>query len=671
MMKLKSFCLFLRSSIFDIRPARCAREQISRGTPRPQPALLPFRHKAFRRAGGYSAVRFRTSEHGARKFLFKAIILLIFTLLLLPGQVALAQSSSGAKALLEKADKCTDTLLQAKDKKKLRHKWTECVDAYRDMATRYPQSEEAGRALYQGAKLQESLFGYSGKPQDLDGAIELYRRVVNEHPHHRVADDAQYRIGEIYYHEKNDITQAYLEFLKVEKKFPKGDMRPKAQQMVEKLSGMISKKESQKEIKEANAKAPGLTQVQGIRHWSTPNYTRVVIDLERPVQYEHHLLPENKEQKKPRRLYLDLKSAHVPSDIDSAIPTQNGLLQGARAGQYTKDTVRVVLDINNIEGFKVFPLHDPFRIVIDVRGVEAKEKERAKEKEPEPEKEKEIAKEQGEEKDKEKGTERAKEPKEVAKAEKRKPKRGVAKAKEPDKTVSLARQLGLNVKRIVIDPGHGGKDPGSYIEGQIVEKDITLALAQIVEKKVEEKFDIDVILTRDKDTFIPLEKRTAFANINKADLFISLHINAHKQPEVHGFETYFLNMATDERAVLVAARENATSEKSISDLQSILNDLMLNTKISESSKLAHEVQRGVLGQVKRKYEDTRDLGVKQAPFYVLIGAEMPAILVETGFMTNPVERRRLQNRKYLETLADGIVAGVERYMRSLSKSTRG
>jgi N-acetylmuramoyl-L-alanine amidase len=584
-------------------------------------------------------------------------ILLMLTLLFFTGHEALAQSSPGAKALLEKADRCADTLSQAKDKKKLRHKWIECIDAYRDTASRYPQSEEAGLALYKGAKLQENLFGYSGKPQDLDGAVDLYRRVANEYPNHRVADDAQYRIGEIYYNEKNDITQAYLEFLKVEKRFPKGDMRPKAQQMIEKLSGMISKKESQKEIKEANAKAPGLTQVQGIRHWSTPNYTRVVIDLERPVQYEHHLLPENKELKKPRRLYLDLKSAHVPNDIDSAISIQDGLLQGARAGQYTKDTVRVVLDINNIEGFKVFPLHDPFRIVIDVRGAEVKEKEKekAREKEPEPEKGKEIDKE--------------KEP--VAKVEPRRPKRGVAKAKEPDKTVSLARQLGLNVKRIVIDPGHGGKDPGSYIEGQIVEKDITLALALIVEKKVEEKFDIDVILTRDKDTFIPLEKRTAFANINKADLFISLHINAHKQPDVHGFETYFLNMATDERAVLVAARENATSEKSISDLQSILNDLMLNTKISESSKLAHEVQRGVLGQVKKKYEDVRDLGVKQAPFYVLIGAEMPAILVETGFMTNPVERRRLQNQKYLETLADGIVAGVERYMKSLAKSTRG
>jgi N-acetylmuramoyl-L-alanine amidase len=434
-------------------------------------------------------------------------------------------------------------------------------------------------------------------------------------------------------------------------------MRVKAQQMTEKLSGMISKKESQKEIKEANAKTPGLTLVQGIRHWSTPNYTRVVIDLERPIQYEHHLLPENRELKKPRRLYLDLKSTHVPTDIDSAILIQDGLLQGARAGQYTKDTVRVVLDINNIEGFKVFPLHDPFRIVIDVRGAEDKEKGKEKAREPEPEKEKEVDKE--------------KEPKEVAKLEPRRPKRGVAKAKEPDKTVTLARQLGLTVKRIVIDPGHGGKDPGCYMEGQIVEKDITLALAQIVEKKVEEKFDINVILTRDKDVFVPLERRTAFANVNKADLFISLHINAHKQLDVHGFETYFLNMATDERAVLLAARENATSEKSISDLQSILNDLMLNTKISESSKLAHEVQRGVLGQVKRKYEDVKDLGVKQAPFYVLIGAEMPAILVETGFMTNPVERKHLQNQKYLDTLADGIVAGVERYMKSLATSTRG
>jgi len=132
-----------------------------------------------------------------------------------------------------------------------------------------------------------------------------------------------------------------------------------------------------------------------------------------------------------------------------------------------------------------------------------------------------------------------------------------------------------------------------------------------------------------------------------------------------------LNMATDERAVLVAARENATSEKNISDLQSILNDLMLNTKISESSKLAHEVQKGVMVHVGKGYANVRDLGVKQAPFYVLIGAEMPAVLVETGFITNPGERKRLQSKKYLETMADGIVAGLEGYVRSLSRTASG
>jgi N-acetylmuramoyl-L-alanine amidase len=184
---------------------------------------------------------------------------------------------------------------------------------------------------------------------------------------------------------------------------------------------------------------------------------------------------------------------------------------------------------------------------------------------------------------------------------------------------------------------------------------------------MEERLGVEVTLTRNRDVFLPLERRTAFANMQRADLFLSLHINAHKQAEVSGLETYFLNMATDERAVMVAARENATSEKNISDLQKILNDLMLNTKISESSKLAHEVQKGMVSSARRKYEDVKDLGVKQAPFYVLIGAEMPAVLVETGFLTNPVEKKRLQSRKYLESIADGIVAGIEVYVKSLER----
>lgn len=563
---------------------------------------------------------------------------LLFLAFVHGGLLPAAASPPSAKALLEEANRCAKTLYASKEAVKYRHNWLSCIEAYRDVAARHPDRDEAAWALFRAAGMLVRLHGYSGREQDLDDAVELYRRVANGYEKHRLADDAQYKIGEIYFEKKEDLTQAYLEFLKVELRYPQGDMNPKAQQMIEKLTTIISKRENQRELKETLAKAPGLTQVQQIRHWSTPNYTRVVIDLESAVPFQSNLLAEDRGQKIPRRLYLDLKGTYVSSGIESPIPIGGGLLRSARAGQYTKDTVRVVLDIDDIESYKVFPLHDPFRIVVDVRGSEAKIKEPSKQ---------------------------------VAKAEPRPARRGVRKADEPDPSVSLARQLGLNVRRIVIDPGHGGKDPGTYFDGGIKEKNVVLTLAQILAKKVKEKLGCEAVLTRDKDVFLPLERRTAFANMQKADLFVSLHINAHKQPDVHGLETYYLNMATDERAILVAARENATSEKNISDLQSILNDLMLNTKISESSRLAHDVQKGMMGQLKKRFPDTKDLGVKQAPFYVLIGAEMPAILVETGFITNPTERRRLQNRAYLESLADGIVAGMESYIRSISQTALG
>jgi len=485
--------------------------------------------------------------------------------------------------------------------------------------------------------MYRKLYGYSGLQKDLDTSIETYRRLAEKYKDHRLADDAQYQIGQIFFKEKKDPTQAYVEFLKVDIKFPSGDIRPKARRMMDKLAAILSKKDSQKEKMKDAPSDKALAQVKDIRHWSTPAYTRVVIDLERPVKYTAHLLEEDRNLKKPRRLYVDLERAYVSSDIETSIPIRDGLLQRARAGQYTKDRVRVVLDINSIGGHKIFRLHDPFRIVVDVRGTVRKD-----DKDERP-----------------------------SKAKKRSARKGIRKVEKPDKSLSLARQLGLSVKRIVIDPGHGGKDPGTYYKGGIKEKNIVLNLAKALARKVEKKLGCEAILTRNKDAFVSLERRTAFANVKKADLFISLHINAHKQKGVRGLETYFLNMATDARAVMVAARENATSEKNISDLQTILNDLMLNTKISESSKLAHEVQKGIMGNVKKRYKKVRNLGVKQAPFYVLIGAEMPAVLVETGFITNPTERKRLLSKKYLDSLADGITAGIDGYIRSIEQAYKG
>jgi N-acetylmuramoyl-L-alanine amidase len=566
-------------------------------------------------------------------------ILIVILLVLLAtsfrgGSEVLAESPKKPALLLKEADQCRKSLYGSAKKKKYRHNWSNCIRQYEKIYNRYPKSDEAPWALYHSASLFTWLYTYSGKSQDLDQALLLYRRLIDEYKDNRLSDDAQYKIGEIFYQYKKDPTHAYVEFLKVDIKYPSGDMRPKAKKMLDQLAAVLSEKDNDRD--RAGEKRTSIA-VKDIRHWSTPNYTRVVIDLDGPVKYSHNLLKADSDLRKPRRLYIDLENSHVTSQVESPVPIKDGLLQRARAGQFTKDTVRVVLDAESIEDYKVFHLHDPFRIVLDVRRAEKTNVED-----------------------------------DSGQALHQRPVReGVRRAEAPKSSISLARQLGLNVKRIVIDPGHGGKDPGCNAHGGVKEKNIVLSIARILEKKIQEEIGCEVFLTREDDIFLPLERRTAIANMKKADLFISLHINAHNNRNISGLETYFLNMATDERAVMVAARENATSEKNISDLQTILNDLMLNTKISESSRLAHEVQEGMVSWVKKKYTRAKNLGVKQAPFYVLIGAQMPAVLVETGFLTNRTERKRLLSKQYQESVAEGICAGIKTYIKSIDQEYKG
>ncbi|MFH0845630.1 MAG: N-acetylmuramoyl-L-alanine amidase [Pseudomonadota bacterium] len=576
-----------------------------------------------------------------------------------------SKNSSGPASLLKKADDCRNALYNSAKARKYRHNWLNCINLYKSLYSNYPKSEQAAWALYRAGRMYTGLYRNSLQEEDLNESIRLYQKLVNEYGDHRVADDAQYRIGEIYYTDKKDLTQAYVEFLKVDIKYPSGDMRAKARSMLDTLGSAITTKEKLIKKQENSSHTTALIPVKDIRHWSTPNYTRVVIDLEKPVKYVSDMLKEDPGLHKPKRLYVDLKNAYVRTDFDPSIPIKGGLLQRARAGQYTKDTVRVVLDINSIGGYKIFHLHDPFRIVMDVHGIE-KTDEKVLTDVPTPEKkeEKSVADVPAVEK---KDDKHEKGP--VIK--RRIPRRGIRKVPEPPKKISLAGQLGLSVRKIIIDPGHGGKDPGCFLNGNVQEKDIVLDLAKRLEKKIEGRLKCKAVLTRERDTFLSLEQRTAFANVNKGDLFISLHVNAYKHPSIHGLETYFLNMATDERAVMVAARENATSEKNISDLQTILNDLMLNTKINESSRLAHRIQKGMVFTLQSSYKGVKSLGVKQAPFYVLIGAQMPAILIEIGYITNPSEKKRILNKKYMETLTEGIVEGIESYMKSIEEVYKG
>jgi len=366
----------------------------------------------------------------------------------------------------------------------------------------------------------------------------------------------------------------------------------------------------------------GPVQVTNIRHWSTPSYTRVVIDLTGETTFKHHLLREDPGLNKPRRLYVDLSHTTLSPNLRQPIPIHDGLLRTARAGQYTKEMVRVVLDIDSLEDYKVFPLEGPFRVVIDVRG---------------------------------KGS-------------------GIGGQKEEDTRTeptrpTLAQQLGLKIKTIVIDPGHGGHDPGAIGKKGLQEKDVTLKIGKGLKEALERDFKADIILTRGDDTFVPLEERTAIANTKGADLFISIHANASHNREASGVETYYLSLTSDEEAIRVAARENAVSTKRMSDLQYILNDLMRTAKVNESSRLASHIQDSLVSTLNGRYQGVKGNGVKQAPFYVLVGAQMPCVLVEVSYISNPKEEARLKDDGYLKGIVDGITEGVKGYIREMGHAS--
>jgi len=528
------------------------------------------------------------------------LFIVIFVGLSLPRSLPLAAGE--AEALYQRARREYYALEKSEQRKKKRIYWERCIHRFERVYDKFPKSNRADDALFMVGELYEELSHYSGLSSDLNLAISPYQRLTTFYPASRYADDAQYRIGVI--HQSNrDFESAYLSFSKVVERFPSGDM-------------INAAREQLAELEPYRPRPKRLVQVMGIRHWSSAEYTRVVIDLDGETEYNDHILRSDPELGKPPRVYLDIQSARISPALRQPIPIQDGLLTMARAAQYSKDVVRVVLDMASLSTYRTFPLKPPFRIVIDVQGNGQ-------------------IPEQPERKD-----------------------------QAPQKP-SLPQQLGLGVRRVVIDPGHGGKDPGAIGPRGLREKDVVLKIARKLEKKLRDELGLEPILTRRDDKFISLDERTAIANAQKADLFISIHANATRGRRTRGIETYVLNFATDEEAMKLAALENAVSTKKLSDLQYILYDLMRTAKISESRTLAENVQGSIYGRLRGKYSQVKNLGVKEAPFYVLIGANMPCILVEVSFISNREEERRLRSDPYLDDLASGIKNGIMRYMREI------
>lgn len=385
-------------------------------------------------------------------------------------------------------------------------------------------------------------------------------------------------------------------------------------------------------LSEASQGAPGsgLVPVTELKHWSTPDYTRVSITLDKEVRFEHHKLPN--------RLYLDLQGSHLNPGVKD-LSIGDGLLKSVRIAQFAASTVRVVLDLDSIKEYKVFTFSEPYRIIIDVKGDRRQEISASKEViESAPSEPKSVEKINPPEK-----------PKQVEKAKQAKFKPG-------------------RIRRIVIDPGHGGHDPGAVSPSGTREKDIVLQIGLNLAQKVREDLGIDVVMTRSTDVFIELQERTAIANKVGADLFVSIHANASLNRGANGIETYYLNLAKTEKVAQLAAKENGTSLEKVSTLQAILFDLMANYKLNDSAHLADEVQKALYKKAQTGYPGVKNLGVKQGPFYVLVGATMPSILVETAFLSNERDEQKLKDPHYQDLTADGILAGIKGYISTLPKA---
>jgi N-acetylmuramoyl-L-alanine amidase len=373
----------------------------------------------------------------------------------------------------------------------------------------------------------------------------------------------------------------------------------------------------------------------GVRFWSNPGYTRVALDLTANVGYTSNFLNADPVEKLPPRLYLDIGPASLDPALREPTVVADGLLRRIRTGVADGGKVRVVLDLESVGEYQIFPLNDPYRVVIDIRGVQAAELkalEPALQAAPP-------------------GTD------EVAHVLEQRP-------PPPPPPVLPVAPLLTGLRRIVVDAGHGGKDPGAIGPSGLREKDVTLAMAKKIAERLRTTLNCDVVLTRDRDVYLPLEERTAIANKVGADLFISVHANAAPNRQAYGIETYYLNFSKNDKAAAVAARENGTSLKEVTDLELILFDLMANSKINESSRLAAEIQRALIGRLAGQFEEVRDLGVRQGPFYVLLGATMPSVLVETAFISHPREERRLASTSYHEHAAEAIAEAVQNYARA-------
>ncbi|MFP5229277.1 MAG: N-acetylmuramoyl-L-alanine amidase [Acidobacteriota bacterium] len=687
-----------------------------------------------------------------------------------------AQSSSA----FSRAERLHEALEGRPEQQRSRLQYERVLDAYRAIYHSDPASPKADASIAAVADLLAEEGRVFEDPKALHDAIGQYEFLRHQYPGSRFRFTALLTEGEIYQRDLGDLRHAkavYQSFLRL---YPQNALAVEARAQLKNIrhdeiaaarkrshaSPRQAAKGTEAPLQDSASAAPslpadsqpvsasdtrllnappplrrgGLPYITGIRHWSTPSYTRVAIDLQEQVRYQAARVTN------PDRIFFDLYGTRLSPEL-SGRPvevTADAFLTRIRAAQTSPNTTRVVLDVSSLTDYSAFFLQNPPRLIIDVHGNPNPPREIARiapsapvSRAPSPanpqrspsiseqtlpspqadtraEARTAIPSESAAGYDSDSGSALSDVPKlssqpgevrathhpttapvvasfgrsasapPVARTAPQNPapafrstddvppaEAGAAGVAAPAPASqhapnSMVRALGLKINRIVIDAGHGGHDSGTLGPGGLEEKDVVLDVALRLGRLLKQRLGADVIYTRADDTFIPLETRTAIANQAQADLFISIHANSSPDTDARGVEVYYLSFTSSADALEVAARENATSDESIHQLSDLVKKIALQDKINESRAFAEDVDQSLYAGLDRGNPGLKDRGVKKAPFVVLIGANMPSILAEISFLTNPDDAAELRQPRYRERIAEALYQGVSRYVGSLN-----
>jgi N-acetylmuramoyl-L-alanine amidase len=706
------------------------------------------------------------------------VLPLAVALLAVPGYARARHGEPWAREHYAAAERMREALNGRPPADRARRDYQRVINAYRNVYFGAPTSSKADPSVVAVAETMVEMGHRFEDDKILNGAIAQYKFLRREYPGSKFRCDALFTIGEIYREDLDDPDQAREVFQEFLDRYPHNRLVEDAQRAVAELDRQSLERQAEAEKKAGTQKksAKGIakslgakdspvedaevhsvepthiapasqpsraSRVTGIRHWSTPDYTRVAIDLENEIKFGSQRIAN------PDRIFFDLRNTKLASTlVGKTFDVDDGFLKKIRVAQFQPGRSRVVLEVDDLSTYEAFLLPNPYRLIIDIHGKRDAAKT-ARTKRPDGQgtavADVEAPPKAGRKSDSEVSdvNEAAAQTKDDLRAEagkapvtsqdvsdvaKIEPKPAFAKkaAAGPTKRVdvsrempaptkvvvdndddssdnaaastrareksstrlassrkvrdleireakptaggdrSLIRALGLKIGKIVIDPGHGGHDTGTIGPNGLEEKDLVLEVGRKLGKLLETRLGAEVVYTRKDDTFIPLETRTAIANQQRADLFISIHANSSRDSAARGVETYYLNFTSSPQALEVAARENAVSEKSIYELQDLVKKIAMKEKIEESREFAGDVQSSLHSGLAAKSPAIRNRGVKKAPFIVLIGANMPSILAEVSFVSNPSDEHRLETSEYRQRIAESLYRGIAKYVDGLS-----